>query len=241
MHSRLAVVLLAAGSGSRFGGEANKVLQDVGGHPLLWYPLDTLRTLSVAGSLTLAKVVVVMKEEHRGLLSDLLASFPDLSASLVLGGPTRHQSEANGIDSMADDIVEDLVDLVAVHDGARPFMSSRLLTSCLQAADRVGGAVPGLPAPTPLFSLDGPTVKPGAGDNLFAVQTPQVFRSKALLAAYRAADREGVDTSETVERFGSLSLEVVPADPRNIKVTYPSDVVVAEGYARRWRSGAWLD
>ena len=149
----------------------------------------------------------------------------------VAGSSTRHQSEVSAVESLAEAINAGVIDLVAIHDGARPFMTFELLGACIEAAARFGGAVPGMPPEAPVYQSDDGVVRPLEAEDLVRVQTPQVFRARPLLEAYRAsvgAGFEGIDTAETMEKFSTIEVAVVPGDERNVKITYAHDLVLVE-------------
>lgn len=223
-----AVVVLAAGSGTRVGAEVNKVLLPLGPRPVLaWSVLDALAVPEVA-----RVVVVVRDDEHDAVagalgahLADALGPDDERTVVLVSGGATRHASEQAALAVLAPDVESGLVDVVAVHDGARPLAGSGLLTRVLAEARRRGGALPTVPL-GPV--LGGPA--PGRRV-LHGVQTPQAFRAGALLEAYAAAREagvEGTDTAATLERFApDLVVAAVPGARTNLKITWPEDVALA--------------
>lgn len=232
----VAAIVLAGGSGSRVDGDTNKVYSSVGDKPMLSYSLETLE-----GSSTVARVVLVVREEDRSGAEQLVEGM-STPIQIVEGGPSRHLSEAAGLAAFRREIEAGAIDLVAIHDGARPFMSQMLLQSVVDAAVANGGAVPGLPVPEPIYEIDGVGVKLLDAADIRKVQTPQAFRAGQLLAAFDAASSagfEGVDTAETVERFSDLRVVVVPGDPRNIKITFGDDLQTAGEYAADWREGGW--
>jgi 2-C-methyl-D-erythritol 4-phosphate cytidylyltransferase len=214
---RTAVVLLAAGSGSRVGAEVNKVLLPLAGRPVLAWSVRT-----VAGLPYVDRVVVVNRPDDAPQVAALARG-----SRLVEGGPTRHASEWNALQALAPDIDAGTVDVVAIHDTARPLAGTDLFDAVVAAAQEHGGAIPvraqpGLLAATPGAPVGGPLV---------AVQTPQAFRATDLLAAYRAADRdgfEGTDTAACVERYTDLTVWGVPSPATNLKITFPEDVDLAE-------------
>ena len=124
-----------------------------------------------------------------------------------------------------------------IHDAARPLCSPELVAALVQAAAEHGGAVPGLPADDlAAFGADG-TVVPLAGRHI-RVQTPQAFAARPLLDAYERAvgtGFDGTDTAACVERFSSLQVRFVPGEPQNFKITYPSDVGLADQFLRTGR------
>lgn len=218
-----AIVVLAAGSGSRVGAEVNKVLLPLGPRPVLgWSVVDAL---AVEGIDT---VVVVCRPGERDAVGRAIAPLlGDREVLLVDGGATRHASEQAALDVLADRIRSGEVDAVAIHDGARPLAGADLFARTIAAAREHGGAVPTLTLPG-LVAREAGSALP-AGD-LVGVQTPQAFRAAALLGAYASAAAdgfEGTDTAACVERYAGIRAVAVPVGPTNLKVTYAEDLRVA--------------
>ncbi|PVG84573.1 4-diphosphocytidyl-2C-methyl-D-erythritol kinase [Nocardioides gansuensis] len=216
-----AVVILAAGSGSRVGAEVNKVLLPLGPLPVLaWSVLDALAVDDVR------RVVLVVRPEDRVPVAEaLVPHLGDREVLVVDGGATRHQSEWAALALLAAEIEAGAIDVVAIHDGARPLAGTRLFEAVLAAAREHGGAIPVVPVAS-LVRSDGSAAPGGTG----AVQTPQAFRAGPLLAAYRraAADGfEGTDTAAALERLGDVRIAAVPSTPLNLKVTFPEDLALA--------------
>ncbi len=220
-----AVVILAAGSGTRVGADVNKVLLPLGPVPVLVWSLRD--ALAVAGG---ARVVLVVHPDEREAVTAAVA--PHLGEREVLvvdGGGTRHASEWNALRVLAAEIESGEVDVVAIHDGARPLAGLQLLEETIAAAREHGGAIPVVPLQQLLAR------EPGTGGeapgNLVGVQTPQVFRGAALLASYRQAEAEGfegTDTASCLEKYTDLPIAAVPSTSRNLKITFPEDVSLAE-------------
>jgi 2-C-methyl-D-erythritol 4-phosphate cytidylyltransferase len=186
------------------------------------------------------RIVIAVRPEDRYRLDHLTGDGPPLST--VAGGATRHQSEVSAIEFLATAIDAGAIDLIAIHDGARPFMTFQLLQACVEAAVRFGGAVPGMPPEAPLYQMEDGAAQPLASDALIRVQTPQVFKARPLLGAYRAsveAGFEGIDTAETMEKFSTVEVAIVPGDERNMKVTFVEDLFRAEEMATNWDDGKW--
>lgn len=230
-------IVLAGGRGERIAADVNKVYLTVAGRDLLQYSVDTFsRSGRVDGLVVVARVDDVARTET--LVSPL-----DLPVRIVAGGSTRHQSEALGLAALAPEILDGSIAWVGVHDGARPFADLDLLEALFVTAQERGGAVPGLSVDPPIYRRSGDTAVPVNPANLMRMQTPQVFSAPELLEAFRAADRsgfEGVDTAETVERFSSVTVGIVPGDERNLKVTFPSDMEMASRLAGSFRNGRWV-
>jgi len=246
-RGRAGVVVLGGGSGTRLGAELNKVYLPLAGRPLLSWSLQW-----VAQVPEISTFVLVVRPEDVTLAEEILdREAGTLAVRLVVGGATRHESENAALVHLAPYVEAGELDVLAVHDGARPLAGPALFQSVVSTAAAVGGAVPVLPAtgilpaspPLPRLSppllpnfpaLGGPAGAPGPlprPRQLARVQTPQAFRAKDLLAAYAAAldaGFQGTDTASTVERFSDLVVQTVPGSHANLKVTYPHDMFLAE-------------
>lgn len=217
---RAAVVVLGAGSGTRVGAGRNKVLLEVGGVPLLARSLRT--ALQVAGTVVLT--VNPADDVTRAIAPHLS---PDDEALVVPGGATRHASEWAALQALAPRIEAGEIDVIAIHDGARPLASRELYDDVVAAARERGGAIP-VVAIEGLLTTDGAPAPAG----LAGVQTPQAFRADTLLDAYRRAHADGfqgTDTAACLERYApDLAVAGVRSTPLNLKVTWPEDVALAE-------------
>ena len=235
--SRTAVIVPAAGRGERLGPGAPKALRVLGGVPML---VHAVRALAGARSVDLVVVaapedgvadVVALLGEH-GLLD------PDgirAGASVVAGGETRQDSVARALHALPDD-----VDVVLVHDAARPLVPTSLVDS-VAAAVRAGAeaVVPGLGVADTIKAVDDHGAVTGTLDRsrLRAIQTPQGFRRTTLSAAHAAADPGAAATDDAglVEALGGTVL-VVPGDEEAFKVTRPLDLLLAEAVLARRRA-----
>ncbi|HWM74493.1 MAG TPA: 2-C-methyl-D-erythritol 4-phosphate cytidylyltransferase, partial [Nocardioides sp.] len=175
------------------------------------------------------RVVVVVRPGEEGAVSDALA--PHLGAAEVLlvpGGATRHASERAALRVLEDEIGAGDLDVVAIHDGARPLAGVDLFDAVVAAAREHGGALP-------VTTLAG--VLPRPVGELVGVQTPQAFDARTLLAAYERADAdgfEGTDTASCLERYApDTKIAAVAGSAGNLKVTYPEDVALAERLGQR--------
>jgi len=217
-----AVVILAGGSGRRVGADTNKVLLPLGDSTVLGRSVRA--ALAVPDVVRLVLVVRAGDDDAVGAaVAPLLG---DREVRLVRGGATRHASEWAGLRSLAEDIDAGLVDVVAVHDGARPLAGAGLFGATLAAALEHGGALPVVDLP----GLLGRDLRP-APEGLAGVQTPQAFRAAALLDAHRRAAADGFESTDTAacfERYCELPVVAVHGGATNLKVTFPEDVTVAE-------------
>jgi 2-C-methyl-D-erythritol 4-phosphate cytidylyltransferase len=220
---RTAVVLLAAGSGSRVGAETNKVLLPLAGRPVLAWSLRTITALEYVD-----RLVVVHREEDRDVVADLVLGelAEGEEATLVTGGATRHESEWRGLRPLRGAIESAEVEVVAIHDAARPLAEAALFDRTVRAARESGGGIPVRSQPALLSRGSG-----GRVTGLVGVQTPQAFRAAALLDAYVRAEDDGftgTDTASCVAAYTDLPILGVTAPATNLKITYAHDVALAE-------------
>jgi 2-C-methyl-D-erythritol 4-phosphate cytidylyltransferase len=231
---RAALVVLAGGSGTRLGAGTNKVYLPLAGHPVLSW---SFRWAAEVPEIT--RLLLVTRLDDVALADDLLRrDLAGLAVEVVPGGASRHGSEQAALDHLEPLVDAGELDVIAIHDGARPLTGPALMAAVVRAAAGTGGAVPGLPV-SDLLPLDA-AGRPSADDRpsadgsvgrLVGMQTPQAFRARPLLAAYRAASAagfEGTDTAASMETFGDLPIRVVPGGRWNLKVTFPHDLEVAE-------------
>ncbi len=229
-------VLLAGGSGTRLQRAENKVYLNVGDRPLLAWSLDVFER-----SPLIDRIVLVVRDQDDDRAQRIITGAGIRKVDrLVRGGATRHESEHAALEAIAPEILDGTIDLVLIHDAARPFVRQALLDRIVHTAARVGGAVPGLPVDGDFLLRvvdDGRAPTPVPTDELRRVQTPQAFHAAPLLAAYRQASDEGfhgVDTAGSVERYSDLHVELVPGDHDNVKITYVEDLLLAQSLATTW-------
>lgn len=198
------MIVVAGGTATRFGGD--KLMAEIGGRPLIAHTVEAVvPTADVTVVATRADLVERVKRL-------------DLGAVVTTGGQTRTDSELAGLTALGREF-----DLIGIHDGARPLVTRTMADLLFRTADDVGGAVPVIDVETPL--IERRTLRPI--HDAVRVQTPQVFRGPALLAAFvRAAQTEftGHDTVDLVHQFSDLEVAAVPGDRENVKVTYPEDL-----------------
>lgn len=221
-----AALVLAGGRGTRMRRRDNKVFAHVAGEPLIVWSVRAFASCGAVDEL----VLVTREGEHERVAAVVEAQRRAVPVRLTVGGATRTASEVAGLDTLADEVEDGTVDVVMIHDAARPFVSPRLIAWIAATAREVGGAVPSLPLDDDVYRSVGVTLVQEPG-RLHRVQTPQAFRAAPLLDAYRRAAREGftgVDTAEVVERYTDLDVAVVAGERTNIKVTYADDLATAE-------------
>lgn len=226
---RAAVVVLAAGTGTRVGADVNKVLLPVGGFPVVARSVAVARTAPGVERV----VLVVRAGEEAAVREAVEPHLPEAGPDVVMvtGGATRHLSEWAALDLLAPDIESGELEVVAMHDAARPLASVALYAEVLQAAGRHGGAIPVVPLHD-LVAADGSRLP----DRLVGVQTPQAFRAPDLLAAHRRAATEGHEATDTAGILGAytdVDVVAVPSTSANLKLTVTTDFAVAEALTAR--------
>ncbi|KUH80357.1 2-C-methyl-D-erythritol 4-phosphate cytidylyltransferase [Mycobacterium sp. GA-1999] len=217
-------VVLAAGMGTRVGAGGNKAYLRVAGRPMVAWSLETLTRVPGVG-----RIVLVYRPGELDLAQDVVArELPTARVEFVEGGDSRHGSELNVLRHLAAAIESGAIDVVVIHDAARPVAGPEMFVRALAVAREFGGAVPALPLKAVMTTA---LQQPAGGPTLVRVQTPQAFRAVALLEAYRSAERhrfEGTDTSSCIEAFTDVAVHTFPGELRNIKVTFARDIAVAE-------------
>jgi 2-C-methyl-D-erythritol 4-phosphate cytidylyltransferase len=217
-------VVLASGSGTRVGGAVNKVYLPLAGRRVVGWSLAALAAVPGIGVL-----VLVIREQDRALADEVVAAL-DTPVEIVPGGASRQESELRALRVLAGRIESGAVDTVLIHDAARPLVTPALAANVLRAAREFGGAIPGLPR-TDLARVAGDEVVTADLGSVVKVQTPQGYPAAPLLAAYEQAAADGftgTDTASCVARYTDLPTHCVPGDERNMKITYPYDVAIAE-------------
>ncbi len=222
MH--VSAIIAAGGRGSRFGGRQPKQLVTLGGVPILQRSIEAF-----ARSAAIDDIVVALPEE-------LAATPPSYARSgskridVVQGGERRQDSVARAF-ARTDPRAE----IVVIHDAARPLVSDALIRRTVDAAREVGAAIAALPAQDTVKRLgaDGMIAATLPRQEIFLAQTPQAFRVEVLRAAMALAGNalDATDEAMLAEQAGH-PVRLVEGDPRNIKITTPEDLAVAETFVR---------
>jgi 2-C-methyl-D-erythritol 4-phosphate cytidylyltransferase len=229
--TNITAILPAAGMGTRMGGETPKQFLELEGAPIL---LHTLRRLASCEAIT-EMIVATRGDEIERLRALCRKEQFRQPCRIVKGGATRQESVAAALATVADD-----VELVAVHDGVRPFVTTGQVARVIEEARKCGAAILGIPAmdtvkevkrgslPEDIALITGTIPR----ERVVLAQTPQVFRTQLLKDAIARAAADGVNASDEaglVERLGHV-VHVVHGTERNIKITKPSDMELARFY-----------
>jgi 2-C-methyl-D-erythritol 4-phosphate cytidylyltransferase len=216
-------IIVAAGRGSRAGGVRAKQFRELSGIPIIIHTLSRFER-----SETIAESVVVLPHGERDeFLSHARTHGLRKVLRAVGGGETRAESVRCGLQSLSGSGVE----VVAVHDGVRPFVTPEEIDRTVREAERSGAAILAAPAVDTLKeAANGRVVRTLERARLWHAQTPQCFHYELLCRAYEHADSLGpgvTDDSTLVERLGA-SVEIVEGGAHNIKITTPRDFALAE-------------
>lgn len=213
-------VVVAAGEGARFGGP--KAFVRLAGMPMIAHSLIVLAKVSAIEGI----VLVVAPSQLEEGFSLTAASVPQARVEVVAGGPTRRESVREGLRAVPAG-----TEHVVVHDAARPLVTVALVEASLAALTKAAGAVVAVPErDTVKRERDGVVAETMDRAGLWRAQTPQAFRASALRAAHERAAAQGIDVTDDaalLEQSGERVV-IVPGDERNMKVTTPEDLTVAE-------------
>lgn len=212
-------VIVAAGSASRMQG-IDKALAQLGGMPVLQRSVKAFQDCDAV-----REIVVVTRQDLLEQVTGLCKAYDKVQA-VVVGGADRPASVNAGLDALSEQ-----VRLVAIHDGARPLVSFEVIDRTVRAANTYGAAAPMIPVKDTVKQVAGGVVeKTPDRSALRAVQTPQVFDFDLLRGALKKARQDGLsitDDCSAVEHLG-MKIKVVEGDERNVKITTPLDLKIAE-------------
>ena len=226
LPTRCSAVIVAAGNATRMGG-VDKIMADLGGKPLIWHTVKAFEE-----NPGISEIVVVTREDLMVTVAQLCrdSGFAKVRSVLV-GGADRAESVQIGAENVAKTSA-----VIAVHDGARPLVSQRIITETIKLASEKGAAAPAIPVKDTIkLARDSAVESTPPRENLYAIQTPQVFDADLLRAALTNARQKQLsitDDCSAVEAMGMRVLLTRGAE-RNLKVTTPMDLVVANVWLNR--------
>ncbi|MDH7598558.1 MAG: 2-C-methyl-D-erythritol 4-phosphate cytidylyltransferase [Sedimentisphaerales bacterium] len=226
----VAAIICAAGRSKRFGGKKRKPFVDVDGRAMF------LRSIEVFASRQDVKQIIlaILPEDREWLQIKWGANLGFFNVQVCEGGEHRPQTVQKALA-----LVKGQIELVAIHDAARCCITAELVEKTIAAAARFGAAIPACPVSDTLKQVkSGMVVTTIPRDGLYEAQTPQVFKLDLIRKAYQALDHTEIskiyDDAQLVEAMGH-QVAIVQSDPSNIKVTFPTDIPIAEAIIRSRR------
>ncbi|HEX79413.1 MAG TPA: 2-C-methyl-D-erythritol 4-phosphate cytidylyltransferase [Dehalococcoidia bacterium] len=217
-EEKTAAIIVAAGKGERMGGE-DKIFAPLGGKPVLAWAVAAFQRCQMIG-----RIVLVVGENDIERAQKLAAEQGWLKVTdICLGGKKRQQSVAAGLSRLKD------CKWVVIHDGARPLVTVEMIIRGLEFAEESGSAIAAVPVTDTIKLADDDSFVMGTPprQKLWAVQTPQVFRSDIISEAHRLAEGLATDDAALVERAG-YRVKLYMGSYDNIKITTPGDLALAE-------------
>ncbi|MDD2309518.1 MAG: 2-C-methyl-D-erythritol 4-phosphate cytidylyltransferase [Desulfuromonadaceae bacterium] len=216
----------AAGMGKRMGASINKQYLQLAGMPIV------ARTIAVFEHSPLIDAIylVIPPEEIAYCQEHVVEAYGFRKiAAIVPGGVERQNSVLNGLNAMQDQLSAD--DVVLIHDGVRPLVNGNMLRESITTASCHDGAVAAVPVKDTIKTVqDGIINDTPRRENLWQAQTPQSFRFGIIHAAHQSAEADGfsaTDDASLIERSGG-EVHIIRGDYRNIKITTPEDLILAE-------------
>lgn len=220
----ISAIILAGGKGKRMNSSISKQFIEIKGKPIIYYTIKKFNDNKKIDNI----VVVLSQEEIEYFKENILKKYDLKVDKIVIGGAERQDSVYNGLKSLENTET----DIVLIHDGARPFISDRIIEDGIKYATIYGACAPGVMPKDTIkikaksnFSIDTPN-----REMLVAIQTPQVFKFREILECHEKVKMDKVvvtDDTMVVERYGS-KVYLYDGEYTNIKVTTPEDLILGE-------------
>ena len=220
----ISAIILAGGKGKRMRSAISKQFIDIKGKPIIYYTLKKFSENKKIDNI----IVVLPEDEVKYFKENILKKYELRINKIVIRGKERQDSVYNALKSLKNSST----DIVLIHDGARPFISERIINEGIKFAEIYGAAAPGVMPKDTIkvkneknFSVDTPNRA-----NLVSIQTPQVFKFDEILECHEKIRYNGekvTDDTMVVEKYG-YSVYLYDGEYTNIKVTTPEDLILAE-------------
>lgn len=218
----VSAIILAGGKGKRMGAKVSKQYIDIKGKPILYYTLKKFIDCEAIDSI----ILVLAEDEIEYCKKEILERHSLNISNIVIGGKERQDSVYNALESMVN------TDIVLIHDGARPFVSNKIIKEGIEFAKKYGASAPGVVPKDTIkiknkegFSIDTPN-----RESLVSIQTPQVFKFNMILECHEKIKRDKVvvtDDTMVAELYNN-KVYLYDGEYTNIKVTTPEDLILAE-------------
>jgi len=223
MNKENFVIIAAGGFGTRMGGDLPKQFMLLQGKPVLMHSMENFHLAHTASQLILV-IADEMKNFWQQLCEEHQFTIPHI---LISAGPTRFQSIKNGLDYILENY-SDQVDMISIHDGARPLVSTALIDKSFNACALHETAICALKSVNSIRIGSSQKNQAYDRDQIWSIQTPQVFKAKLLFEAYKQEETKFfTDDASVVEKLGK-SIHLIEGDSKNIKITYKEDLAIAQ-------------
>jgi 2-C-methyl-D-erythritol 4-phosphate cytidylyltransferase len=222
------LLLVAGGKGLRMGSAIPKQFLPLLGKPLIYYPIQTFLDTFSTG-----RIILVLPQDHFSYANILLQAFDEnIELTIVAGGETRYHSVRNGLKEIEEGIV-------FIHDGVRPFIDSKLLHNCYEAALEHGNAIPAIPVTDSIRQWNGTAFRAIDRNNLRSMQTPQTFNVKLIRKVFEQEYNEAFTDEATMLEHIGIAINLIEGSGSNIKITTPEDMVMAEAFMQLQNNSAF--
>jgi 2-C-methyl-D-erythritol 4-phosphate cytidylyltransferase len=227
--AKYTAIVLAAGAGKRMNSEVHKQYMALAGKPVLYYSLRAFEESAVSEI-----ILVVGKNEIEYCTKEIVEPYGFKKVSSIIeGGKERYHSVYEGLKAARG------CDYVLIHDGARPLLSRDMIERSMAEVQACGACIVGMPVKDTIKKVDseGCVLETPERKNLWQVQTPQSFSYPLIWKAYESVIAAGDDTvtddAMVLEKTTGQKVKIIEGSYRNIKITTPEDLVVAEAYLKR--------
>lgn len=217
-------IIVAGGSGSRMNSDIPKQYLELRGTPIIVHTIK--RFIEYSKNIS---IICCVHSNYVDFAEGLMQKyFPNYKIKIVVGGETRFHSVKNGLNT-----IEDRNSLVAVHDAARPLVSVDTIKGCFVSAGKNGSGIPVVKVSESLREIEGDKSNSINRDNYRVVQTPQCFKTETLQLAFNTEYKTAFTDDATVYEHAGHSVNLVDGNIENIKITQPSDLIVAEALLKK--------
>jgi 2-C-methyl-D-erythritol 4-phosphate cytidylyltransferase len=212
-------LIVAGGNGSRMESDLPKQFILLAGKPILMHTIEAFYNCNVSN------IIVVLPHNQIEFWIELCTQFSFvLPHEIVAGGASRFESVQNGL------VLCNKEDLVAIHDGVRPFINAEIINKSFEIAAQKGNAVAAVRLKDSIRKVDLLGNKNVNRDGYFLIQTPQTFKCQLIKEAYQAQDHINFTDDASVLEANGHAINLIPGDYKNIKITTPEDLLVAEAF-----------
>ena len=212
-------LIVAGGNGSRMESDLPKQFILLAGKPILMHTIEAFDQCNVSD------IIVVLPLNQIDFWKELCTQFSfNLAHEIIAGGASRFESVQNGLVRCNEE------DLVAIHDGVRPFITAEIINNSFDTAAQKGNAVAAVRLKDSIRKVDLLGNKNVNRDAYFLIQTPQTFKCNIIKEAYQAQDHINFTDDASVLEASGHAINLIPGDYKNIKITTPEDLLVAEAF-----------